>query len=235
METFLSPYLCGYRQGYSVQYALIVLLEKLRVSLDNKGYDGAILMDLSKAFDTLNHDLLIAKLHAYSFSKNALILIKSYLSNRWQRTKVNKSYSSWVELLIGVPQGSILGPLLFNIYLNDLFFIALDTDICNFADDNTLYTCNISLNDLIGKLESSANLVIDWFKNNYMKLNESKCHLLVCGNKEEVIIAKIGHASVIETHEVKLFGITIDRELKFKNHMQSIYNKAGKKLNAFVT
>ena len=232
METFLSPYLCGYRQGYSVQHALIVLLEKLCVSLDNKGYSGAILMDLSKAFDTLNHDLLIAKLHAYGFSKNALILIKSYLSNRWQRTKVNKSYSSWVELLIGVPQGSILGPLLFNIYLNDLFFIALDTDTCNFAYDNTL--CNISLNDLIGKLESSATLVIDWFKNNYMKLNESKCHLLVCGNKEEVIIAKIGHASVIETHEVKLLGITIDREFKFKNHMQSTYIKAGRKLNALA-
>ena len=234
METSLSPYLCGYREGYSVQLAIIVLLVKLRVSLDNKGCGGAILMDLSKAFDTLNHDLHIAKLHAYGFSKNALILIKSYLSNRWQRIKVNKSYSSWVELLIGVPQGSILGPLLFNIYLNDLFFIALDTDICNFADNNTLYTCNISLNDLIGKLESSANLVIDWFKNNYMKLNESKCHLLVCGNKEEVIIAKIGHASVIETHEVKLLGITIDRELKFKNHMQSIYSKAGKKLNALA-
>ena len=78
METFLSPYLCGYRNGYSVQHALISLLEKLRLSLDNKGYDGAILLDLSKAFDTLNHDLLIAKLHAYGFSKKSMLLLFFY-------------------------------------------------------------------------------------------------------------------------------------------------------------
>ena len=132
-----------------MQHALIGLLETLRISLDNKGLGGAILMDLSKAFDTLNHDLLIAKLYAYGFSKTALRLIKSYLTNRWQRTKINNSYSLWIELLLGVPQGSILGPLLFNIYLNYLFFIALSTDICNFADDNTLYACDISLSDLI--------------------------------------------------------------------------------------
>ena len=72
METFLSPYLCGYRKGYSVQHALIALLEKLRLSLDNKGYGVAILVDLSKSFDTLNHHLLIAKLHAHGFSMKAL-------------------------------------------------------------------------------------------------------------------------------------------------------------------
>ena len=159
--TNLCPYLCRYGKGYSVQHALITLLDKWRIYLDNNGLGGAILMDLSKAFDAVNHNLLIAKLQTYGFCMKALKLIKSYLSNRWQRTKVNNSFNSSTELLHGVPQGSILRHLLFNIYLNDLLFIPLDTGVCNFADDTTLYACDISLNDLVKKLESSTSLVID--------------------------------------------------------------------------
>ena len=111
IEIYLSPFLCGYRKGYCAQYAVMTLLEKWRISIDKKGYGGAILLDLSKTFDSLNHELLVAKLHAYGFSYSSLELILPYLSNRWQRTKINNTYSSWVEILLGVPQGSILGPL----------------------------------------------------------------------------------------------------------------------------
>ena len=105
-------------------------------------------MDLSKAFDTLNHDLLIAKLHAYGFYKDTLRLVKSYVTERWQSSKINSSFSSWLSLTVGVLQGSVLGPLLFNLFINDLFYI-VKTDVCNYADDNTPYTCDMNLETLM--------------------------------------------------------------------------------------
>ena len=234
IEFYLSPYLCGHRNGYCAQYEIITMLEKWKTALDEKGYGGAILMDLSKAFDTLNHELLIAKLNAYGFSYDSLRLLYSYLSNRWQRTKINNTYSSWSEILLGVPQGSILGPLLFNIYLNDLFSINIESDLCNFADDNTLHLCDLSLDALVHKLGASGKSVIKWFDYNYMKLNESKCKLLISGNKEEVIIAAVRSAKIIESREVTLLGCHIDRELKPNDHVSNKYKTAGKKLNALI-
>ena len=123
-------------------------------SIDRGKVLGALLTDLSKAFDCLNHDFLIAKLNAYGFSLPALRLIHDYLSNRKQRTRINNSYSAWMEIVFGVPHGSILGLLLFSFFLADLFFIVNSTDISNYADDimphataNDIYSLIVSLEE----------------------------------------------------------------------------------------
>ena len=226
----LSKYLCGYRKGFSTQTALLSLIEKWRNILDQNGFAGAVLMDLSKAFDTINHELLIAKLHAYGFSKSSLSIIFSYLSNRWQHIKIDSSFSDWSEIIRGVPQGSVLGPLLFNIYLNDLIFMLNNENVCNFADDTTPYFCDKSLKEVLDKLEECTEIAISWFDTNYMKLNTDKCHLLVSGYKHEMMWAKIGEDKIWESKEVKLLGVTIDSDLKFDNHVANICSSANRKL-----
>ena len=119
-DNIFSKYQCGFRKGYSARHCLLVMIEKWKKVVDNESAFGTLLTDLSKAFDCIPHDLIIAKLEAYGFQIDALRLVYDYLSNRKQRVKLNVTFSSWRDIEYGVPQGSILGPLLFNIHLCNL-------------------------------------------------------------------------------------------------------------------
>ena len=113
---------------------------------------GLIYMNLSKAFDSLNHELLIAKLKCYGLDQNAVEFFKSYLSNCYQCCKINNTLGDWRKIIAGVPQGSILGPLLFNIFLNNIFLFLKNANLGNYADDSTLYVCNKNLETVISNL-----------------------------------------------------------------------------------
>ena len=152
-DQIFSKLQCGFRKGFSAEQCLIHMIEKLRTYLDTGGHGSALFTDLSKAFDCIDHQLLIAKLNAYGVDTNSLYFLASYLEKRKQRTKVNGPYSNFDDVFSGVPQGSILGPLLFNIYIFDLFFGIGDLNIASYADDNTPYTFSSELDVAMRKLK----------------------------------------------------------------------------------
>ena len=137
----MSRHQKGYRKGYSSQHSFIAIFEKWKKNLDKRGECGALFVDVSEAFDCLQHDLLLAKLNAYGFDYKSLKLISSFLSNRKYRTKITSSFTELKNPLIGVPQGSVLGPSLFDIYMCDLFLFMSESNLANYADDMTLYPC----------------------------------------------------------------------------------------------
>ena len=188
-----------------------------------------VLTDLSKAFDYLPHDLLVAKLNAYGFSLPELRLVLSYLSNRKQRAKINSKFSSWEEILFGLPQGSILGPLSFNIFICDLFFIMNDIDFASYADGNTPFIIGEDIGDVIFKLQNASKTLFQWFYDNQMKANPNKCYF-ICSSNEKLNIV-IEDQTISSSNCEKLLGVLLDSKLTFKPHIDSICRKAGLKLN----
>ena len=150
VNNFLSIFvISAYIKSYSSNNVLIRLIENWKQSLDNQKFVGAVLMGLSKAFDCIPHDLLIAKMHAYGFSIDSFKIFFSCLKGRKQNVKINNTYSVFQVLLSGVPQGSVLGPILLNIFINDLLLWIENAEVHNLADDNTISCTEKSLEELI--------------------------------------------------------------------------------------
>ena len=163
---------------------------------------------------------MTANLFCYGVSPSALDLIHSYLSNRTQRIKINNSFSRRSSIKYGVPQGSVLGPLLFNIDLTDLFYECEDSNIANYADSTTPYACGENIRVVISELQSLAFRLFKWFENNHNKANPGKSHILLNNKKTEKV--KINDVVLTSSVEETLLGITLDSEFKFETHYRHL-------------
>lgn len=232
-EKKFSKFLCGFRKKFSTQTALIRLISQWQQCLDKSGKVGALLMDLSKAFDCLSHELLTAKLAAYGMHLNSVKLLFSYLQNRFQRVKIGSAFSEWLKILLGVPQGSILGPLLFNVFINDFLEFITRTEVCNFADDNTLYKCAKSVEDVFNSLEEDLRNALLWFNLNQLVPNPGKFQLMFLGvNDSTHLTLNVNSEVIIPSDHVILLGLNIDCKLKFDNHVTDICRNANYKVRS---
>ena len=213
---------------------LIRLVEEWKSKLDNDFLVGSVFMDLSKAFDSIPHELIIAKLHAYGFDENASVLIQSYLKKRKQSVRINNVYSSFQHIVSGVPQGSVLGPIIFNFYINDLFFFIKQASLYNYADDNMLACFSRSLPKLVKVLEEEAGNALSWLDQNEMIANPNKLHALFV-KKDQTDTSGINldflGQSIQSEESVKLLGVTLDYKLNFDPDISNICKKAASQLN----
>jgi hypothetical protein len=233
INRYLSDYQCGFRKGRNAQQSLLLLTEIWKEALDNRNVFGALLTDLSKAFDCISHDLLIAKLKAYKFNNNAIKLVFDYLSCRKHRTKINNSFSSWAEILYGVPQGSILGPLLFIIYISDMFLIIENVDFSSYADDNSPFVVGKNFEEVKHMLENISEKLFDWFNSNQLKSNAEKCHLIT-NLKDTELCINISNSVIKNSSKEKLLGIVFDNRLTFDDQLNGLYKNATRKFHALA-
>ena len=159
----------------------------------------------------------------------SLKFMKSFLSNKQQRTKINNAFRYYSEITYGVPQGSILDLLLFNIYICDIFFDKIECDIASYGDDNTPYNFHFNLGNVISNLEKPINNLLNWFRENYIKANADKCHLLT--SSDESYTAKIEDFSIKNSTEEKLLGVKFDSNLSFENYVTSLCKTTSQKLH----
>ena len=232
-DKFFVKYQCGFRKDYNTQHCLLVMIEKMKEVCDKNKVCAAVLTDLSKAFDCLKHDLLIAKLHAFGFDYKSLRVMYAYLNNRVQVTKVGSYYSEILDIILGVPQGSILGPLLFNVNIIDLFLIEhYRSDFSNYADDTTPYNCGNTFLEVISDLETTINNLFDWFCCNNFKVNPSKCYLFL--SPFNLIPINIKNFSIEGSSSEKFIGVTVDSNFTFDKHINELCKKGNQKLHALA-
>ena len=235
----LHPSLHGYRKNRSTTTALLSMYDKWVKSAAEGNLTGVVLVDLSAAFDLVSPRLLSKKLCIYGLDSSFVEWISSYLRDRHQTVWIDHLYSSFIENSVGVPQGSILGPLFFLIYFNDLPTV-IDNEIECYADDSTLSKSGDSIKQISDSLTSDCNSLDKWVKENYFKLNTQKTHFTVLGTSsklkknEETIKVSIDGTELTQSSQKSemLLRIKIQTDLKWNEHIDFLASKLDKRLGA---
>lgn len=233
LQTFLLKYRklsssqFGFRKNHSCSLALADLILTIQDNLNNKKVCSCIFLDLKKAFDTLDHKILLNKLKEVGIGSNLLNWFSSYLSDRINYSYVNGIYSDPCLIKTGVPQGSILGPTLFNLYINDLPQI-LQSKTLLFADDTTILISSDNNDNLQTKINSELSLLVDWLSKNKLYLNLSKTKCMFFNKRYNTPITEINNVLIEKVDTFKLLGVNLDSSFKFSNYLSNLTLKLSK-------
>ena len=233
----LYPLQFGFRQKCSTNHALIQITESIRNSIDNNEFGCGIFIDLKKAFDTVNHSIILSKLNHYGVRGKAYDWFHSYLSNREQFVCINGHNSDSLSITCGVPQGSILGPLLLLLYINDLPNTSKLFSFHLFADDTNIYCSHKNLNDLELILNQELHAVAEWIKSNRLALSILKTNFVLFHSKRLKPYTSLNlitdGVNIQQVSRVKYLGVTFDSNLTWKNPVNELCLKLSKTIGIF--
>ena len=215
----------------------MLLMDKITKSLENGEFVVGVFLDFSKAFDTVNHHILLTKMEYYGIRGAALNWFKSYLSNRSQFVSYNEEKSCTKNILCGVPQGSILGPLLFLIYINDLSNVCEFMMPLLFADDTNLFNSGQDSEKVQSEILSDLSRISEWLKINKLSLNIKKTHFMIFTNRNsqtpDIDLSIDGH-QIEQVLKTKFLGVIIDNQLTWKCHINYISGKIAKGIGVII-